>query len=106
MTAIDLVHGLWADGSCWSETVTEFHARSHESVAAQLPLESRADDIAARRQALSTRWLVSGASHRRSLMIMDRGGASAWRPANRMVPRIRHPTPHPAAPSTDGRIRV
>ena len=57
MTAIDLVHGLWADGSGWSETVTEFHALGHESVAAQLPLESMADDIAAIRRALSTRWL-------------------------------------------------
>ncbi|MEU1179046.1 alpha/beta hydrolase [Streptomyces sp. NPDC005820] len=54
MTAIVLVHGLWADGSCWSETITELRALGHEPVAAQLPLESMADDIAAVRRTLST----------------------------------------------------
>ncbi|MFA7769080.1 alpha/beta fold hydrolase [Streptomyces sp. NRRL S-448] len=54
MTTIVLVHGLWADGSAWSETITELRALGHEPVAAQLPLESMEDDIAAVRRVLST----------------------------------------------------
>jgi len=54
MTALVLVHGLWADGSAWSETLTELRALGHEPVAAQLPLESMEGDIAAVRRVLST----------------------------------------------------
>ncbi|MGW7046364.1 alpha/beta fold hydrolase [Streptomyces avermitilis] len=54
MTAIVLVHGLWADGSAWSETITELRALGHEPVAAQLPLESMDGDVAAVRRTLST----------------------------------------------------
>ena len=54
MTAIVLVHGLWADGSCWSETLTELRALGHQPAAAQLPLESFDGDIAAVRRVLST----------------------------------------------------
>ncbi|MET9692617.1 alpha/beta hydrolase [Streptomyces sp. NPDC006514] len=54
MTAIVLVHGLWADGSAWSETITELQALGHEPVAAQLPLDSLEGDIAAVRRVLST----------------------------------------------------
>ena len=54
MTTIVLVHGLWADGSCWSETITELQRLGHQPVAAQLPLESLDDDVAAVRRTLST----------------------------------------------------
>ncbi|KOU26419.1 hypothetical protein ADK52_09470 [Streptomyces sp. WM6372] len=54
MTTIVLVHGLWSDGSAWSDTITELRALGHEPVAAQLPLESMEDDIAAVRRVLST----------------------------------------------------
>ncbi|UKY52048.1 alpha/beta hydrolase [Streptomyces inhibens] len=54
MTAIVLVHGLWADGSAWSETLTELRALGHEPVAVQLPLESLEGDVAAVRRVLST----------------------------------------------------
>ncbi|QKZ17291.1 alpha/beta fold hydrolase [Streptomyces chartreusis] len=54
MTNIVLVHGLWADGSCWSETITELQALGHEPVAAQLSLESMEQDVAAVRRMLST----------------------------------------------------
>ncbi|MET9694610.1 alpha/beta hydrolase [Streptomyces sp. NPDC006514] len=54
MTTIVLVHGLWADGSAWSETITELRALGHEPIAAQLPLETMEDDIAAVRRVLST----------------------------------------------------
>ncbi|MFI6445739.1 alpha/beta hydrolase [Kitasatospora sp. NPDC050543] len=54
MTTIVLVHGLWADGSAWSETITELRALGHEPIAAQLPLDSMEDDITAVRRVLST----------------------------------------------------
>ncbi|MFJ1709495.1 alpha/beta fold hydrolase [Kitasatospora sp. NPDC088346] len=54
MTAIVLVHGLWSDGSAWSETITELRALGHEPVAAQLPLESLEGDVAAVRRVLSS----------------------------------------------------
>lgn len=54
MANIILVHGLWADGSCWSETITELRALGHSPVAAQLPLESLEHDVAAVRRTLST----------------------------------------------------
>lgn len=54
MTDIVLVHGLWADGSCWSETITELQKLGHKPVAVQLPLESLDDDVAAVRRTLST----------------------------------------------------
>ena len=54
MTDIVLVHGLWADGSCWSDTIIELQTLGHKPVAAQLPLESLEDDVAAVRRTLST----------------------------------------------------
>ena len=54
MTAIVLVHGLWADGSCWSETITELLALGHDPVAAQLSLQSMEDDITTVRRVLTT----------------------------------------------------
>lgn len=54
MTTIVLVHGLWADGSAWSETIAELRTLGHEPIAAQLPLESMEDDITAVRRVLST----------------------------------------------------
>ncbi|HJT95259.1 MAG TPA: alpha/beta hydrolase, partial [Mycobacterium sp.] len=54
MTTIVLVHGLWSDGSCWSETITELQALGHAPVAAQLPLETMEHDIATVRRTLST----------------------------------------------------
>lgn len=54
MTTIVLVHGLWADGSAWSETIAELRSLGHEPISAQLPLESMEDDITAVRRILST----------------------------------------------------
>ena len=54
MTTIVLVHGLWADGSCWSDTINELQTLGHKPVAAQLYLESLENDIAAVRRTLST----------------------------------------------------
>src|ERR1700722_11384253 len=43
---IVLVHGAWADGSCWSKVLLLLKAKGHNATAAQIPLTSLADDIA------------------------------------------------------------
>lgn len=44
---IVLVHGAWADGSCWSGVITLLQAKGFHVVAVQNPLTSLADDVAA-----------------------------------------------------------
>jgi pimeloyl-ACP methyl ester carboxylesterase len=43
---IVLVHGAWADGSCWSKVIALLQAKSFHVVAVQNPLTSLADDVA------------------------------------------------------------
>lgn len=50
---IVLVHGAWADGSCWSEVIPLLQARGFNVTAVQNPLTSLADDVAATRRALA-----------------------------------------------------
>src|SRR5262245_24922002 len=50
---IVLVHGAWADGSCWSEVIQRLQADGYKLSAAQLPESSLADDVARVRQVLS-----------------------------------------------------
>lgn len=54
MATIVLVHGLWSDGSSWAAVMSELRAMGHEPVAAQLSLESMADDVASVRRTLAT----------------------------------------------------
>jgi len=49
---IILVHGFWADGSCYDEIIPTLLAESYEVIAVQNPLTSLADDIAATKRAL------------------------------------------------------
>lgn len=42
-----LVHGAWADGSSWSKVIPLLQAKGLRVIAAQLPLSSLADDLAA-----------------------------------------------------------
>ena len=42
-----LVHGAWADGSNWSRVIQALRAEGQAAVAAQLPLTSFEDDVAA-----------------------------------------------------------
>ena len=44
---IVLVHGAWADGSCWSKVIRLLEAKGFHVVAVQNPLTSLADDVAA-----------------------------------------------------------
>jgi pimeloyl-ACP methyl ester carboxylesterase len=49
---IVLVHGAWADGSCWSGVIERLQAQGHPVRAPQFPLTSIADDVARLRQVL------------------------------------------------------
>ena len=48
-----LVHGAWADGSCWSGVIERLQAEGSRVTAPQFPLTSLADDIARLRQVLT-----------------------------------------------------
>jgi len=49
-----LVHGAWADGSCWSKVIPLLQKKGLNVVAAQIPLTSIDDDIAVTRNLLAT----------------------------------------------------
>jgi pimeloyl-ACP methyl ester carboxylesterase len=48
-----LVHGLYADGSCWSEVIGRLQLAGLKATAVQNPLISLADDVAATRRILA-----------------------------------------------------
>jgi pimeloyl-ACP methyl ester carboxylesterase len=50
---IVLVHGAWADGSCWSNVIQHLQADGYKVTAPQLPETSLADDVARVRHVLS-----------------------------------------------------
>ena len=50
--SILFVHGLWADGSCWSETIPPLRAEGYNVISVQVPLTSLQDDVAAVKRAL------------------------------------------------------
>jgi pimeloyl-ACP methyl ester carboxylesterase len=49
---IVLVHGAWADGSCWSAVIESLQARGYTATAPQFPETSLRDDVARLRQVL------------------------------------------------------
>jgi pimeloyl-ACP methyl ester carboxylesterase len=50
-----LVHGAWADASCWRKVILLLRAEGYDVTAAQIPLTSLDDDIAVVRRLLSDR---------------------------------------------------
>src|SRR6187551_2577439 len=48
-----LVHGAWADGSCWSGVISRLQAAGHDVIAPQFPHTSLADNVARLRHVLS-----------------------------------------------------
>jgi pimeloyl-ACP methyl ester carboxylesterase len=48
-----LVHGAWADGSCWAKVIPLLQAKGLRVTAAQIPLTSLEDDVAVTRRLLS-----------------------------------------------------
>src|SRR6201990_1968410 len=51
--SIILVHGAWADGSCWSGVIERLQGEGYKVTAPQFPLTSLADDVARLRQVLA-----------------------------------------------------
>jgi pimeloyl-ACP methyl ester carboxylesterase len=49
---IVLVHGAWADGSCWSAVIERLQAGGYHVTAPQFPMTGLADDVARLRQVL------------------------------------------------------
>ena len=41
---IVLVHGAWADGSCWTSVIEQLQANGHKVTAPQFGLNALADD--------------------------------------------------------------
>jgi len=63
---IVLIHGAWADGSCWSAVIERLQADGFEVRAPQFPMNSLADDVARLRQVLAFQdgpTLVAGHSY-------------------------------------------
>src|SRR4051794_40267561 len=50
---IVLVHGAWADGSCWSTVIERLQSEGYDVVAPQFPETSLGDDVARLRQVLN-----------------------------------------------------
>jgi pimeloyl-ACP methyl ester carboxylesterase len=50
---IVLVHGAWADGSCWSKVIALLQAKGFHVFAVQNPLTSLADDVAATKRIIA-----------------------------------------------------
>src|ERR1700748_1624197 len=72
---IVLVHGAWADGSCWSTVIEQLQASGYTVTAPQFPESSLAADVARLRQVLDRQdgpVIVAGHSY---------GGAINDRPA-------------------------
>src|ERR1700683_5815648 len=49
---IVLVHGAWAEGSCWTGVIERLQADGYHVTAPQFPLTTQADDVARLRQVL------------------------------------------------------
>src|SRR5277367_449370 len=49
---IVLVHGAWAEGSCWSGVIERLQTDGYHVTAPQFPLTAQADDVARLRQVL------------------------------------------------------
>jgi pimeloyl-ACP methyl ester carboxylesterase len=50
---IVLVHGAFADGSCWSKVIARLQAKDYNVIAVQNPLTSLSDDVAAARRVIA-----------------------------------------------------
>ena len=68
---IVLVHGAWADGSCWSAVIERLQAGGFNVTAPQFPESSLADDVARLRQVLNRQsgpTIVAGHSYGGQIM--------------------------------------
>src|ERR1700704_4804900 len=68
---IVLVHGAWADGSCWSAVIERLQANGYNVTAPQFPESSLAADVARLRQVLQRQdgpTIVAGHSYGGQIM--------------------------------------
>ncbi len=68
---IVLVHGAWADGSCWSSVIERLQADGYHVTAPQFPMTALADDVARLRQVLNLQdgpTIVAGHSYGGQIM--------------------------------------
>src|ERR1700757_3935649 len=68
---IVLVHGAWADGSCWSAVIERLQASGYTVTAPQFPESSLADDVTRLRQVLDRQngpTIVAGHSYGGQIM--------------------------------------
>jgi pimeloyl-ACP methyl ester carboxylesterase len=71
LSNIVLVHGAWADGSCWSSVIERLQADGFHVRAPQFPLTSLPDDVARLRQVLEIQdgpTIVAGHSYGGQIM--------------------------------------
>jgi pimeloyl-ACP methyl ester carboxylesterase len=54
---IVLVHGAWADGSCWTNQIAALQAKGYHVISVQNPINSLAEDVATTQRAID---LVKG----------------------------------------------
>jgi pimeloyl-ACP methyl ester carboxylesterase len=54
---INFVHGIWADGSCWTNQIAALQAKGYHVVSVQNPITSLAEDVATTQRAID---LVKG----------------------------------------------
>jgi len=50
---IIFVHGIWADGSCWTSQIEALQAKGYPVISVQNPITSLADDVAATKRAIA-----------------------------------------------------
>src|SRR6478609_10722204 len=68
---IVLIHGAWAEGSCWSGVIERLQADGYHVTAPQFPLTSLADNLARLRQVLAVQsgpTIVAGHSYGGQIM--------------------------------------
>ena len=68
---IVLIHGAWAEGSCWSGVIERLQADGYHVTAPQFPLTTQADDVARLRQVLDLQngpTIVAGHSYGGQIM--------------------------------------
>ena len=54
---IVFVHGIWADGSCWTNQIAALQAKGYHVISVQNPITSLAEDVATTQRAID---LVKG----------------------------------------------
>ena len=76
--SVVLVHGAWADGSCWSAVIQALQAEGYNVIAPQFPETSLADDVARLRHVLERQTgptIVAGHSYGGQIMTALGGDA-------------------------------